>query len=151
MAISATRVSNVYVHRGKQAPDQRIYLKECINQRLLSFVDKYRSSRNSLFRLDLARSHSLNIEQERLNEKNIPYLARADNSPKVPQARPIEVFWTILQRKIYQNNWEASNINYLVRSIKQQIKQLDQQMLQVMIGVRRNFQSMWRDGLYSIC
>ena len=30
MAISVKGVSNVYVHRGKQAVDQKIYLKECI-------------------------------------------------------------------------------------------------------------------------
>ena len=33
MAISAKGVSNVYVHRGKQPVDQKIYLKECINRR----------------------------------------------------------------------------------------------------------------------
>ena len=44
MAISAKGISNVYVHRGKQAVDQKIYLKECINPRLLPFVDKYHSN-----------------------------------------------------------------------------------------------------------
>ena len=37
----------------------------------------------------------------------------------MPQARPIEVIWTILERKIYENNWEANNIDHLVRRIKQ--------------------------------
>ena len=37
MAISAKGISNVYVHRDKQALDQKIYLKECINR---PFVDK---------------------------------------------------------------------------------------------------------------
>ena len=51
MAISAKGVSNVYVHRGKQAVDQnqKIYLKECINRRLLPFVNKYHSNGNFLF------------------------------------------------------------------------------------------------------
>ena len=44
MAISAKGVSNIYAHRGKQADDQKIYLKECINRRLLPFVDKYHST-----------------------------------------------------------------------------------------------------------
>ena len=68
------------------------------------------------------------------------------------QARPIEVIWTILERKIYENNWEANDIDYLVRRIKQKIKELNQQMLQDMMeGVRRNLRAIWRDGLYSIC
>ena len=35
------------------------------------------------------------------------------------QARPIEVIWVILERKIYENNWEANDIDHLVRRIKQ--------------------------------
>ena len=152
MAISAKGVSNVYVHRGKQAVDQKIYLKECINRRLLPFVDKYHSNGNFLFWPDLARSHYSKIVQQRLNEKNIPYVSLVDNPPNVPQARPIEVIWTILERKIYENNWEANNIDHLVRRIKQKIKELDQQMLQDMMeGVRRKLRAIWRDGLYSIC
>ena len=152
MAISAKGVSNVYAHRGKQAEDQKIYLKECINRRLLPFVDKYHSKGNFLFWPDLARSHYSKIVQQRLNEKNIPYVSLVDNPPNVPQAGPIEVIWTILERKIYENNWEANNIDHLVRRIKQKIKELDQQMLQNMMeGVRRNLRAMWRDGLYSTC
>ena len=64
MAISAKGVSNVYVHRGKQAVDQKIYLKECINRRLLPFVDKYHSNGNILFWPDLARSHYSKIVQQ---------------------------------------------------------------------------------------
>ena len=46
MAISAQGISNVYVHRGNQARDQKIYLKECINR---LFVDKYHSNGEFLF------------------------------------------------------------------------------------------------------
>ena len=152
MAISAKGVSNAYVHRGKQAVDQKIYPKECINRRLLPFVDKYHSNGNILFWPDLARSHYSKIVQQRLNENNIPYVSLVDNPPNVPQARPIEVIWTILERKIYENNWEANNIDHLVRRIQQKIKELDQQMLQDMMeGVRRKLRAIWRDGLYSIC
>ena len=90
MAISAKGVSNVYVHRGKQAVDQKIYLKEYINRRLLPFVDKYHSNGNILFWPDLAQSHYSKIVQQRLNE-NISYVSLVDNPPNVPQARPIEV------------------------------------------------------------
>ena len=56
--------SNVHVDRGKQAVDQKIYLKECINRRLLPFVDKYHSNGNILFWPDLARSHYSKIVQQ---------------------------------------------------------------------------------------
>ena len=50
--------------------------------------------------------------------RRIFYVSLVDNPPNVPQARPIEVIWTILERKIYENNWEANNIDYLVRRVK---------------------------------
>ena len=43
---------------------------------------------------------------------------------KVPQARLIEVIWTILERKIYENNWEANNIDHLTRRIKQKSQRI---------------------------
>ena len=143
IAISAKGVSNVYVSGGKQAVDQKIYLIECINRRLLSFVDKYHSKGNILFLPDLAQPHCSNIVQQRLNEKNIPYVSLVDNPPNVPQASSIEFIWTILERKIDENNWEANNIDHLVRRIKQKIEELDEQMLQdVMEGIRRKLRVM---------
>ena len=86
-----------------------------------------------------------------MEEKNIPFVSRVDNPPNVPQARPIETLWTLLERKIYENNWEAKNIDYLVKRIKQKAKKLDQEMLQGIIeGVRKKLRAMCRDGLYSV-
>ena len=59
-----------------------------------------------------------------MNEKNIPYVSLVDNPPNVPQARPIEVIWTILERKIYENIWEANDIDHLVRRIKQNYQRI---------------------------
>ena len=70
----------------------------------------------------------------------------------MPQTRHIEVICTILERKIDENNWEANNIDHLIRRIEQTIKELDEQMLQDMMeGVQRKFPAIWQDGLYSIC
>ena len=105
-----------------------------------------------LFWPDLARSHYSNNLQPRSNEMHIPYVSRADNPPNVPQARPIEVLWTALERKIYENNWEINNIDHLVKRIKQKVKELDQRMLKDMIGgVGRKLRIIWREGLYSVC
>ncbi|CAM4797872.1 unnamed protein product [Rotaria magnacalcarata] len=74
---------------------------------------------------------------KRLNEKNVPFVIREDNPPNVPQARPIETVWTLLERKVYENNWEAKNLDVLARRIKKKSKELDQKMLQDMIdGVK---------------
>ena len=79
---------------------------------------------------DLAKAHYSNIVQQCLTEKNIPFVSRVDNPPNVPQARPIETVWTVLERKMYEKNREAKNIDHLIKRIKQKAKELDQEMLQ---------------------
>jgi hypothetical protein len=59
-----------------------------------------------------------------LNEKNIPFVSRVDNPPNVPQARPMEIVWTELERKVYENNSAAKNIDHLIGRIKQKQKNL---------------------------
>ena len=151
MGMSSKGTSDIYVHKSIQALNQKTYLKECIDKRRLPFIAKYHSNGNYLFWPDLAKAHYSNIVQERLTEKNIPFVSRVDNPPNVPQARPIETVWTVLERKIYENNWEAKNIDHLVKRIKQKAKELDQEMLQGMIeGVSKKLRAMRRDGLYSV-
>ena len=120
--MSSKDVSNVYVHRSKQTIRQDTYLNQCINKRLLPFIDKCHQNGNYLFWPDLASAHYSKLVQERLNEKNVPFVIRKDNSPNVSQARPIETVWTLLEQKVYENNWEAENSDVLARVIKPEIK-----------------------------
>jgi hypothetical protein len=71
----------------------------------LLFITKYDSDGNYLFWPDLTRAHYSNIVQERLNEKNTPFVSRIDYPPNVPQAHPIEIMWTELERKVYQKQF----------------------------------------------
>jgi hypothetical protein len=111
MAMSSKEVSNVYVHESNQVVDQETYLKECIDRRLLLFIEEHLSHGNYLFWPDLARAHYSTVVQERLKEKkNIPFVFRADNPPNVPRARPIETIRALLERKVYENIWDAKNL-----------------------------------------
>ena len=49
MAMSSKGVSNVYVHKSKQAITTDIYLNECINKRLLPFIEKHYKRSNYIF------------------------------------------------------------------------------------------------------
>ena len=118
MGMSSKGTSDIYVHKSIQAVNQETYLKECINKRLLPFIAKYHLNGNYLFWPDLAKAYYSNIVQQCLTEKNIPFVSRVDNPPNVSQARPLETVWTVLERKIYENNWEAKNIDHLVKRIK---------------------------------
>ncbi|CAF0730696.1 unnamed protein product [Adineta steineri] len=152
MAMSSKGVSGVYIHKSKQAVRQTTYLEECINKRLIPFIENYHQDGNYMFWPDLASAHYSNVVKERLNEKNVPFVPRPNNPPNVPQARPIETVWALLERKVYANNWEAKDLDTLARRIKLKAKELDKKMLQAMVeGVRRMLRAMWRDGLYSVC
>jgi len=91
----------------------------------------------------LASAHYSNIVKERLYEKNVSFVARQDNPPNVPQARPVETVWALLERKVYENNWEAKHLDALTRRIKQKAKELDKKMLEAIVeGVRKKLQAM---------
>ena len=53
--------------------------------------------------------------------------------PNGPQARPIEDFWSVLNRKIYEKGREAQNEQQLIGRIKQKLKEIDPLLCQRMI------------------
>ena len=153
MAILSKGVSKVYVHQSKQAIRQGTYINQCIKKRQIPFIKQFHQDENYLFWPDLANAHYGNTTEEILQKNNIPYVSRQKNPPNVPQAqaRPIEIVWTLLERNVLEDNWEAKNLACLIRRVKQNTKELDQKLLQHMIeGVRRKPRAMWRDRLYSV-
>ena len=79
-------------------------------------------------------------------------MTKSNNPPNVPQARPIETLWSLLEQKIYARNWQAKNLDSLARRIKAKVKELDQKMLQAMVKtIRKQLRSTWRNDLYSVC
>ena len=152
MAMSSKGVSNVYVHKSKQAITTDICLNECINKRLLPFIEKHYKRNNYIFWPDKASAHYAGVVIERLRTKNINVVTKSNNPPNVPQARPIETLWSLLEQKIYSRNWQAKNLDSLARRIKAKVKELDQKMLQAMVKtIRKQLRSMWRNDLYSVC
>ena len=68
-------------HKSKQVVSQEAYSKECIDKRLLLQI----SFEWKLF--VLAKGHYSNIVQERLAEKNLPFVSRVDDLLKFVQLR----------------------------------------------------------------
>jgi hypothetical protein len=152
MAMSSRGVSSVYVHKGSQAIGQKVYLEECINKRLLPFIRTHHKNNKYIFWPDKASAHYGGLVTARLNEENVPFVAKDDNPPNVPQARPIESIWSMLEQKVFANNWEAKNLELLARRIQEKAKELDKNVLQAMIlSVRKTLRKMYDKGLYSVC
>ena len=54
----------------------------------------------------------------------IHHVDEVDNPANLPEVRPIEDFWSILNA--YENNWEAKTLHQLEVRIKKCLKEVDQ-------------------------
>lgn len=105
--------------------------------KLKQFIEKHHADGNYMFWPDLASCHYSKKTTDWLTGQNIPFVPKKDNPPNVPQARPIENFWSILKRKVYEMGWEAQNEQQLIDRIKRKLKDIDLSVVQDLIrGVR---------------
>ena len=86
-------ISEPFVSEGTISAE--VYLKECIQARLLPFIDKYYDRNQILFWPDMASAHYANKVTSFLNDSNIEFVQKSKNAPNVPQARGIERFWAL--------------------------------------------------------
>ena len=49
--------------------------------------------------------------------------------PNTPQIRPIENYWGILKKKVYEGNWTAQTRDHLIRRIKMKQKEINQDIV----------------------
>jgi hypothetical protein len=100
----------------------------------------------------LASAHYASSVLDCLQSHDVPFVRRNQNPPNVPQCRPIEKLWSLIEQKVYHGGWEAKNLDQLANRIKSKIKQLDQATVTTMIqGVRGKLLKMYRKGVYSVC
>ena len=152
MAVSQKGISSIYVHRSTIPIKQETYLHDCIRKRSLPFINCHHKNDNVLFWPDLASSHYSKQGQEFLQVNNIKFMNVNTILRNVPQARPIETIWSLLQHKVYEGAWEAKNLEQLSRRIILKAKQLDQDLVTSMIlGVRRKLLKIYKKDVYSVC
>ena len=124
---------------------RKTYLHDCIRKRLLPFINHHHKNDNILFWPDLASSHYSKQGQEFLQTNNIKFVERQQNPPNVPQARPIETIWSLIEQKVYEGTWQAKNFEQLSRRVILKAKQLDQDLVTSMIlDVRRKLLKIYK-------
>ena len=106
---------------------------------------------NTSFGQNRASSHYDNTTIDWLKERKFNFVPRLVNLPNVPKARPIEDFWSILAQKVYSGGWKATTQQQLINRIKQQLKKIDLNVVQMMmLGVRNKLRKIEDQGLFSI-
>ena len=53
------------------------------------------------------------------------FAKREDNPANVRECLPIEDFWSVLKGKVYENNWQAENLEKLHNRIKYYLSKMD--------------------------
>jgi hypothetical protein len=155
VAISANGISNHYVHTSKNAINHEIYIKECLNKRLLPFINEHHADKEFVFWPDMATSHYANKTIDWFNTNNIEFVQKCHNPPNLPQARLIETFWAILSRHVYSGGCQAKTPRQLVTRINRKIKEIkenDPNLIQrLMAGVKTKLRKIADNGVYSVC
>jgi hypothetical protein len=73
-----------------------------------------------------------------MRDKSVNFVEKAENPPNMPEIRPIENFWGILKGLVYQNNWQAENLDQLRKIEFELMQRLARSLPRLVDNVRRN-------------
>lgn len=93
-----------------------IYVKECLQKRLLPFFRKHDTS--AFFWPDLATCHYGRKARDFYEAQSIPIVPKEANPPNCPELRPIEKYWANIKRKLKKTKKHTSNIDTFKRQYK---------------------------------
>ncbi|XP_017462431.1 PREDICTED: uncharacterized protein LOC108355809, partial [Rhagoletis zephyria] len=132
-AISSKGVSVPLIRpSGAAAINSDTYINQCLTK-LKRFIENNHARDKIMFWPDLASSHYAKKTLDWLTENNIPFVPKKDHPPNIPKARPIEDFWAILKRMVYDKGWEAKNEHQLIGRITRKIREMDKSVCQNMM------------------
>lgn len=124
-AVSEEGVSDVFFMPSRGCIDGETYRRECVEKRLLPFIQEHHADGDYVFWPDLASAHYAHATLELLQEHNVPFVPKEANPPNMPQLRPVENFWGVLKQAVYANGWEAETTAQLKRKIKKCAREFD--------------------------
>lgn len=85
-----------------------IYIKECLQRRLLPFYKNHGVPR--FFWPDLASCHYSKRTLEWYEQNNVLFVPREANPPNCPELRPIERYWALAKRELKTTKKVAKNL-----------------------------------------
>lgn len=137
IAASEKGLSEPFFVPSGLAVNQLIYKKDCIEKRLVPFINAHHADGNYVFWPDLASSHYAKTVTVCYEAQGINFVKKIDNPPAVPECRPIEDFWSILKGKVYESNWQAKDLKQLETRIKHCLKNIDPYLVFSLFGSTR--------------
>ena len=80
--------------------------------------------------------------------QNIRFVEKSENLANVPEARPIEDFWSILKGEVYKSGWETDDFDVLKKKIRLCLRKIDQNLvLDLISGTSARLNKIRKNGL----
>ncbi len=82
-----------------------------------------------------------------MDKNGIQFVSKHFNPQNCPQSRPIKTLWALLKNMVYDQGWEATNIDQLKRRIMKKMKEIDMKVVQAMFsGIRKQLRKIVDHG-----
>jgi transposase len=141
-------VSDPFISTG--TIDAKTYKEECVEKRLVPFIERHHDKTEVLFWPDMATSHYAGIVRESLASHGITFVEKVENAPNVPQARPIERFWSLCKAEYGHRKVGAKSLrsfSKIWRNISKKVAQRSGTVL--MRSARRNVRKIAYEGVHA--
>jgi transposase len=141
-------VSDPFIFEGTMTSE--IYLEHCLKKILIPFIHKNYPENNVLFWPDLASAHYGDICISYLEEQNVKFVKKEDNPPNMPQARPIERFWSICKQSYSDLKKSPKNFQSFKRIWKKiSVEIAKKHGESLMRNVKQKLRNIGRNGVYA--
>lgn len=151
VALSEEGVSDLFFAPSRGAMNGEMYREECLERRLIPFLQEHHADGDYVFWPDLASCHYARATLDLLEANDIPYVPKESNPPNVPQLRPVEHFWGLLKQAVYAEGWEAETMQQLKRRIRRCASRIDMEALQSLFGgLKRKLRKAADNGVLSV-
>lgn len=127
---SCGQKSKVFVSPSTLTAD--LYIKECLEKRLLPMIRKHNCS--IIFWPDLASCHYAKKTLEWFRTHEVAIVDKQMNPPNCPQLRPIEIYWAIVKRKLNKTGGVARNAQDLRRKWNACAEKVSERLVQELMG-----------------
>lgn len=119
-----------------------VYIKDCIKGRLLRLARSHETP--PLFWPDLASSHYAKRTLDILEESGLETVPKELNPPNCPELRPIEKFWAICKRHVFETRKEAKDLPAFKKIWNNSAKKVTQDVVQTLMkGVLRKVRAFY--------
>lgn len=128
-----------------------VYRSECLEKRLLPFIEKHHQKEEVLFWPDMASAHYGQVAVAWYEENGIDYVHRNENAPNVPQARPIERFWALCKAAYRKRKKVPKTLQYFRTVWKKLAKEVAQRSgATLMKKLRGRLRAIAYGGVYAV-